>query len=90
MQTITKYKIASDLSKEFGMSVSETSKLVDSFFISIKNILIIDGAVKINKFFKCTIRVKSPRIGIDFKNRKKIIINSRKVVAVKFSKLFKL
>lgn len=87
--TVTRAYLADVIYREIGLSVAESSELVDSLFEEIIEALEKEEVVKLSSFGSFQIRSKKERIGRNPKTKKEASILPRKVVSFYASNLVK-
>lgn len=88
--TIIKSKISRILFNRLGISMCNSKKIVDVFFESISRSLENGEDIQISGFGKFVLHNKKKRLIWDFKKKRKILINERRVVTFKSGKKLKL
>ena len=86
---ITRAEIANVLSKDIGISRSESSYFVDTIINEIINSLITNKSLKISSFGTFKIRYKNKRIGRNPKTGVEHTISARNTVSFIASKILK-
>ena len=86
---LTKKDLINSVYMQIGFSKSISENLIDDFFITITENLIIEKKLKLSKFGTLSIRSKKSRIGRNPKTKEKKTISNRDVVLFKASKEFK-
>ena len=89
MATITRLDLANALRKRFGLTASDSYKMIDIIFEEIEQSLINDEDVKITGFGTFKILSKSARIGRNPKTGVPAVISARHVATFHPSDIFK-
>ena len=89
MATITRMELANALKDRFGLTVSDSYKMIDIIFDEIEQSLINGEEVKITGFGTFRILSKSARIGRNPKTGVPAVISARKVTTFRASEDFK-
>ena len=77
---LTKKDIALSIHNKIGLSKTQSSKFLDSFFSIIKTQTVEKGIVKLTHFGTFKTREKKERLGRNPKTKQSAVISSRKVV----------
>mgnify|MGYP001215496617 FL=1 len=86
---LTKKDLVNSVYMQLGFSKNITEYLINDFFQSIEQNLIIDKKIKITNFGTFSLREKKDRVGRNPKTKEEKIITKRIVVLFKPSKEFK-
>ena len=86
---LTKKDLINSVYMQLGFSKNITEYLINDFFQSIEQNLIIDKKIKITNFGTFSLREKNDRVGRNPKTKEEKIITKRIVVLFKPSKEFK-
>ena len=86
---LTKKDLVSSVYMQLGFSKNITEYLINDFFQSIEQNLMIDKKIKITNFGTFSLREKKDRVGRNPKTKEEKIITKRIVVLFKPSKEFK-
>ena len=86
---LTKKDLVNSVYMQLGFSKNITENLINDFFQSIEQNLIIDKKIKITNFGTFSLREKKDRVGRNPKTKEEKIITKRIVVLFKPSKEFK-
>jgi integration host factor subunit alpha len=86
---LTKKDLINSVYMQIGFSKSISENLIDDFFLTITENLIIEKKLKLSKFGTFSIRSKKSRIGRNPKTKERKTISNRDVVLFKASKEFK-
>ena len=89
MATITRMDLANALKDRFGLTASDSYKMIDIIFSEIQESLINDEEVKIAGFGTFKILSKSARIGRNPKTGVPAVISARRVATFRPSENFK-
>lgn len=89
MATITRMELANVLKNRFGLTASDSYKMIDIIFDEIEQSLINGEEVKITGFGTFKILSKSARIGRNPKTGVPAVISARKVATFRPSEDFK-
>ena len=87
--TLTRADLAELIYSEVGISKTEASEIVDQFFEEIINDLVDGNSVKLTSFGTFSVRHKKERIGRNPKTKEEAIIDARRVISFKASKVLK-
>ena len=90
MATRTKFSISKSLADKYSLSTNEAQKLVGVFFDVITENLVLNGKCNISNFISLKVKKKKPRIGINFKDKTKIVIPTSNGLQSRFSSQIKL
>ena len=86
---LTKKDLINSVYMQIGFSKSISENLIDDFFYTLTENLIIEKKLKLSKFGTFSIRSKKSRIGRNPKTKEEKTISDRDVVLFKASKEFK-
>ena len=86
---LTKKDLINSVYMQIGFSKSISENLIDDFFYTLTENLIIEKKLKLSKFGTFSIRSKKSRIGRNPKTKEEKPISDRDVVLFKASKEFK-
>ena len=86
---LTKKELVNLIYLQLGFSKQISENLLEDFFITLTDNLLMEKKVKLSNFGTFTIREKKARVGRNPKTKEEKIISSRKVVLFKPSKEFK-
>ena len=86
---LTKKELVNLIYLQLGFSKQISENLLEDFFITLTDKLLMEKKVKLSNFGTFTIREKKARVGRNPKTKEEKIISSRKVVLFKPSKEFK-
>ena len=88
-KNLTKKDITNKLHSRLGLSKNLLGNILDNFFQSLVNELIIKKRIKISSFGTFEVKHKKERIGRNPKNKIEFKISSRKIVKFKPSDIIK-
>ena len=88
-KNLTKIDITNKLHSRLGLSKNLLGNILDNFFQSLVNELIIKKRIKISSFGTFEVKHKKERIGRNPKNKIEFKISSRKIVKFKPSDIIK-
>lgn len=88
-QTITRAHLANAVYKDVGVSLSESSDLVDAVFEEITAALACHDPVKLSSFGTFNLRTKKARVGRNPKTGVEVVITPRTVLSFNPSNLLK-
>jgi integration host factor subunit alpha len=88
-KNFTRKDIYKKINKKIGFSKTLSNKIVDEFFILLVDELTSLKKIKLTSFGTFDVLNKSKRIGRNPKTKKEAIINERKIIRFKASKLLK-
>ena len=86
---LTKKDLINSVYMQIGFSKSISENLIDDFFLTITENLIIEKKLKLSKFGTLSIRSKKSRIGRNPKTKEPKTISNRDLVLFKASNEFK-
>ena len=86
---LTKKELINSIYMQIGFSKNISENLIDDFFNTVKENLVVEKKLKLSKFGTFTIRAKKSRIGRNPKTKEQKTISDRDVVLFKASKEFK-
>ena len=86
---LTKKDLINSIYMQIGFSKNISENLIDDFFTTILENLIIEKKLKLSKFGTFSIRQKKSRVGRNPKTKEEAAISDRNVVLFKASKEFK-
>ena len=86
---LTKKDLINSVYMQIGFSKNISENLIDDFFNTVKENLVVEKKLKLSKFGTFTIRAKKSRIGRNPKTKEQTTISNRDVVLFKASKEFK-
>ena len=86
---LTKKDLVNLVYMQLGFSKKISENLIDDFFQTIIDNLLIEKTLKLSKFGTFSIRQKKSRLGRNPKTKKEAVISQRNVVLFKASKEFK-
>lgn len=87
--TVTRAQLAEAIFREIGISVSESSEVVDALFEEMSIALQAQETIKISSFGNFKVKKKSARIGRNPKTKVETIIKPRNVVSFHASQTLK-
>ena len=88
-KNLTKHEIAQKINEKLGFSREEAKSFMDSFFSIIEDKVVAGEEIKIPKLGNFLSKTKKERYGRNPKTGEHAVINKRKVVKFKSSKLLK-
>lgn len=88
-ENIKKIDLASDISKGTGLSLTDSSEIVDLFFNILSDGIASAKEVKIMGLGTFTVKHKNERIGRNPKTGKEAVIEARNVISFRPAKKFK-
>jgi len=86
---LTKKDLINSVYMQIGFSKNISENLIDDFFNTVKENLVVEKKLKLSKFGTFTIRAKKSRIGRNPKTKEQKTISDRDVILFKASKEFK-
>ena len=86
---LTRKELAEVVADQLGYSRSSCTKIVDSFFNSMKSSLMAGEPIKIVHFGTFSLRDKNPRNGRNPRTGESILIKKRQMVSFKPSKILR-
>lgn len=87
--TVTKAKIAECINQEIGLSKEDSIAIIDDILDEIKTSLAKDGIVKISSFGTFFVKNKKERPGNIPKTSERVVIQARKSISFRPSKMTK-
>jgi len=87
--TLTKADIAQKIAGDCGFMKGEAAEIVEKLLGIIKGKLIVGEDVMISGFGKWSVRNKRPRVGRNPQTGEEILLDARRVVTWKWSRLLK-
>jgi integration host factor subunit alpha len=87
--TVTKKELANHLWETMGLTQRESMKMVETFFDSMREAIVVDSDLILSGFGRFTVRDKSPRPGRNPKTGQPHEIKARRVVTFHASALFR-
>ncbi len=88
-KNIKKLDLATDISKGTGLSLTDSSEIVDLFFNILSDGIAKSGEVKIMGLGTFTVKHKNPRVGRNPKTGESAVIEARNVVSFRPAKNLK-
>lgn len=88
-QTLTRADLSAAVYREIGMSLSESSQLVDTVLEEISNALAAGDSVKLSSFGTFSLREKKARVGRNPKTGVEVPITPRTVLTFNASNIMK-
>ena len=88
-RTVTRGDLYKAVHQEVGLSLNESTELVEAVFGKIADKLIEGESVKLSSFCSFEVREKSPRIGRNPKTGEEVLISARRVVTFRPSHLLR-
>ncbi len=88
-KTVTRAYLSNVVYREMGLSLSESTTLVDAFFEEVTDVLAQDEPVKLSSFGTFNLRYKKSRVGRNPKTGVEVDISPRTVLSFNPSNLLK-
>lgn len=88
-KTLTRADLSNAVYREIGLSLSESTDLVDAVIEEISSALEKNDQVKLSSFGTFKVRIKKPRVGRNPKTGVEVPISQRKVLSFNASNILK-
>lgn len=88
-KTITRAHLSNAVYREMGLSLNDSTQLVDAFFDEVVEVLAKDEPVKLSSFGTFNLRYKKARVGRNPKTGVEVMISPRTVISFNPSNLLK-